>query len=63
MKHTLDKPQDQWISINDAATYLGIHPHHVRRLILIGELYATKTGGKDWETTLEWCNNYIKNWA
>lgn len=35
-----------WASIEDAATYLGVHPGTVRRRIAEGKLKAYRLGGK-----------------
>lgn len=47
-----------WLLVNQAATYLAMHPDTVRALLRRGDLKGVKTGGT-WRTRADWCDTYL----
>ena len=39
-----------FLTVNQVADQLQMHPHTVRRLLAAGKLPGTKVGGKEWRT-------------
>jgi excisionase family DNA binding protein len=40
----MNPPARRWISVSEAAAYLGLHPHGVRKMIYRGTIPAVHVG-------------------
>lgn len=51
-----------WLSVKDAAQYLGMNEYTLRELMRCGDIEARKPNGR-WRTKQEWLNNYMNGAA
>ena len=52
---------EELISLKQAAKISGLSQSHLALLIRKNEIWGSKLGGRNWFTTIESINNYLKN--
>lgn len=56
----MDMTEDEYLTAEQVAEKLQMHPRTVRRLLASGELPGKKIGGKEWRTLAASLREYMK---
>ena len=58
---TTKTPETRWLTVNEVARYLSLHPRTVRRMIARGELPAVRVGAVEIRIATQELDAYLRS--